>query len=554
VELQGQLKRARDERSGRLREQLRSRLETPFVPTERWARFSLAGVLALALLCRSIKLMTLFPILIDEAIYMRWAEIIQHQREWFISLLDAKPPLLFWIFSMFRLMVSDPLLADRLVSLSAGCLTVVALYRVAYLCGGIRAGVIAAILYAVLPFGVLYDRLGYTDAAVNLCGACVVYSSISALARADMPWSRTLIAGLALGAGLFTKQTVLLYAGCPLAIGIYVRQNCSWSLLSRFVVLYATASVFLFWMYLAVPSGPMAAVNNTFLHHTSFFVPFDQLFSDPLINLRDNGPALGKYLAVYVGSAALFAASLGLFVLMVNRCYLPIVILTSSILPLIAASMLLTYFRSRYVFPCVWPLILVLACAASVMSRNMLGKALSTAGVGLITASMLVHSIRILCTPETSIAMDDAHEFLGPGPYSGFGVRDAVTFLKTEARGCPVTVLTDPWWGPPTDAVFAYLNQVNGIEVYEAWWLQAGAVYPLLPSGFVQVWKSQYQRIPSAAINFSAVSGLYYITDTAYHTPADIHVLDPSARLIRRFAKHSGREFIDVYRLDRASK
>jgi len=35
----------------------------------------------------------MFPILVDESIYLRWAEIIDHQGQWFISLLDGKQPL-----------------------------------------------------------------------------------------------------------------------------------------------------------------------------------------------------------------------------------------------------------------------------------------------------------------------------------------------------------------------------------------------------------------------------------------------------------------------------
>ncbi len=62
------------------------------VVAELWPRDNTAGkvlaaILVLAFFLRAYKLTTLFPVLVDESIYLRWAEIIHHQGQWFISLL-----------------------------------------------------------------------------------------------------------------------------------------------------------------------------------------------------------------------------------------------------------------------------------------------------------------------------------------------------------------------------------------------------------------------------------------------------------------------------------
>ena len=44
--------------------------------------------------------MEMFPVLVDESIYMHWAEIIEHQGQWFISLLDGKQPLQYWVLAV----------------------------------------------------------------------------------------------------------------------------------------------------------------------------------------------------------------------------------------------------------------------------------------------------------------------------------------------------------------------------------------------------------------------------------------------------------------------
>src|ERR1043166_6771113 len=58
----------------------------------REARWLLAGIVALAFGLRLYRLLAI-PVAGAESVYLRWAEIILHQKQWFISLLDGKQPL-----------------------------------------------------------------------------------------------------------------------------------------------------------------------------------------------------------------------------------------------------------------------------------------------------------------------------------------------------------------------------------------------------------------------------------------------------------------------------
>ena len=73
------------------------------MPESRTGRRTLLGILVLGFALRAFKLTSLFPILVDESIYLRWAEIIDHQGQWFISLLDGKQPLQPWILALQRM-------------------------------------------------------------------------------------------------------------------------------------------------------------------------------------------------------------------------------------------------------------------------------------------------------------------------------------------------------------------------------------------------------------------------------------------------------------------
>jgi len=530
---------------------LRERLRQPFWPSETKWRFLLILAVLLAATLRSIRLMGLFPVLVDEAIYMRWAEIIQHQHTWFISLLDAKPPLSYWLYASLRLFFShDPLLGNRLVSVAAGTGCVIVLYRIGFLCAGQIAAVITALLYSVLPFGILYDRIAYVDSIVDLFGAWLIYAALLAFGEPTLSWRRTLKLGLIFGAALFTKTTILLFALAPLAIGIYVRRSDLGRLALHMAGVYGIAVLFPLWSQLAVPRAPTFSVNNALLHHTNFFTPPAILLQHPSRDLLMNAPLLAGYAIAYLSWPALAVVPVALIALCLFRRYLPVVILVACVLPFLLAATTLEYFPSRYAFPHAWPLLLVIGCAAEIPLIRPGLRAACYATTAIVFAGMLLQSARILRTPELALHERDAEEFLGSGPYSGWGVLDAIALLRAEARNGPITILTDPWWGPPTDAVFAYLNEVDGTRVYEAWWLQLKGEYPLVPTGNMPVWTSQYERVAASKVDFSSLSRLYYITDTNYYTPDDVLARSAAAILIRRFPKRGGTDFIDVYRLN----
>jgi len=530
---------------------LETRLSQSFWPAKRKPLALIILAVLVAATLRSVRLMSLFPVLVDEAIYLRWAEIIQHRHVWYISLLDAKPPLIYWLYAALRyIFPHDPLFGNRLVSVIAGTLCTVVLYRITFLCAGYRAGLITAFLYAALPFGVLYDRIAYVDSVVNLCGACLVYVSLRSFGGQTLSWRNSLTTGLVLGISLFIKTTILLFALSPLVIGIYLYRRGLRSLASHLAAIYAVAALFPLWSKLAIPPGPTFSVSNTLLHHTDFFTSPEILLHHPLVNLSINAPLFAGYTAAYIGYPALVASLAAMIALLIFRRYLPIVIFVTCSVPLWGATVFLEYFPSRYVFPVAWPLLLLIGCAASIPFRRPPLPYVIYAATAIVFVGMIVKNIQILHAPELALQERDADEFLGPGPYSGSGVLDAIKLLRTEAQSGPITILTDPWWGPPTDTVFAYLNEVNGTRVYEAWWLQLDGKYPLVQAGKMPVWRSQYERIADSDVDFSQLPRLYYLTDTNYYTPEDIHISSPAAHLIRRFPKTGGQDFIDVYRLN----
>ncbi len=519
----------------------------------------MAGILALGFTLRAYKLLTMFPILVDESIYLRWAEIIDHQGQWFISLLDGKQPLTYWILALLRKVSgADPLFEGRLLSVFAGLLSTIGIFGIGRRLGGQAAGLLSAFLYACFPFALLFDRLAYTEAFVNLFGVAIVLTSLECFQGSGQSWKRELPAGLALGLGLFTKQTVVLFAFFPALAGLWLGRKGPRSLWLRLAVIYGLASVFVLFSLLAVPKAPTLETHDALLHHKDFYVEPLELLRDPLAVAPANFAHLGSYISSYLTVPLALAALGSLIYWTARRSAAAWVLLSVSIAPLLIQVFILTLmFPTRWAFPHFWPwLVLVGMAAVDVWNRTAV-KTKRSGARALVAAlafvvfvgPMLVRSMAMLGNPAEHLDPYDREGFLSSHAHAGFGNREAVDYLREESKNGPFVLLTDPIWGPPSDTMFPYLNHYEGIRVYEAWWTQLSGDHPILPQGRAEIIKSHYEREKSGVIDFSRVGRVFYVTDTNYYTPAAVHVRQPDARLVKSFPKPNRTDSIDVYRL-----
>lgn len=97
--------------------------------------------------------LTLIPIFTDEAIYIRWGQIaLQDPVHRFISLEDGKQPMFVWLMLPALKLISDPLMAGRLVSVFSGSLTLVGLIALSWKLFGEKIGWLTGFIYIISPF------------------------------------------------------------------------------------------------------------------------------------------------------------------------------------------------------------------------------------------------------------------------------------------------------------------------------------------------------------------------------------------------------------------
>jgi len=524
----------------------------PLLPEAANQRLILGGILILAALLRTFQLTTLFPILVDEAIYLRWAEIIQHQGQWFISLLDGKPPLSYWFLAVGRFFSDgDPLFQGRLFAVLAGLLSTFGIFQVARRIAprpeAESAGLLAAGLYAIFSWALLYDRLAYTEAWVNLFGIAIAWTSLVCFEKAGRNWSRELGPGLALGLGLFTKQTAILFGLVPLAAAFYFGRGQSRHWMVRAAAIYAIAAVFLAANFILTPEAPTLETHDAVLHHTGFFADPAELMADPFVAARSNFPKLLSYIGTYVTWPLALAALASAVWLARAGSFAPWLFVAGALVPVVAEAFLLELmFPSRYPFPHFWPWLAVAAAGVATFANKR--TAVLAGAVAVLAAPMLWRDARMLTEPEQGLHASDAEGFLGDHAHVGYGIAEAVDYLRQEARSGPFLLLTDPIWGPPADALFPFLNQRDGIRVFEAWWTQLSPTHPILPQGEAEVLRSHYERVSAGNVDFRQIPRVFYVTDTHYYSREAVRVRQPNAQLAATFPKRNGHS-IDIYRL-----
>ena len=98
--------------------------------------------------------LTSLPVFADEAIYIRWAQLLnQDQAYLFFSINDGKPPLFIWLTALALNFGTNPLWQARLVSVMIGWLQLIVSDRILKILGGSEvARLIQAMLIILLPF------------------------------------------------------------------------------------------------------------------------------------------------------------------------------------------------------------------------------------------------------------------------------------------------------------------------------------------------------------------------------------------------------------------
>jgi len=412
---------------------------------------------------RLIKL-TALPIFVDEAIYLRWAQIAKNDANWrFISLTDGKQPLFVWIVMVAMKFIQDPLVAGRLVSVLIGFCSIITIGGLAYLLFKDRKiALLSSLLYLVFPFALVYDRMVLMDGLVGTFS--LLSLTLAILLVRTLRLDVALILGAVLGGGVLTKTSGFLNIYLlPLTLLLF---DCSPN---------KRRANFIRWLFLAFLAVLISQLFYSVLRLSPFFhiisqknalfvFPFNEWIKHPFYYLKSNFQGLSNWLVSYLTWPWFF---LIIFSLLNFRSHFreKLLLFGWFLIPFVGLTVFGNILYPRFIFSMSLPLLILVAWSLSNFSNLLKKRILWVATVLLFLYLPLSIDFKLLFKPEIApIPRSDREQYISSWP-AGWGVKEIVAFAKEEAKNGKIFIATEGTFGLFPASLELYLWDNPNVEI-----------------------------------------------------------------------------------------
>lgn len=400
------------------------------------------------------------PIFADEAIYVRWAQVMRAEPTLrFLPLSDGKTPLFMWLMIPFFKVFQDPLYAGRFLSVLAGFGSFLGVLFLGWKFFNPKVALWSVFLLIVTPFFVFFDRMALVDSMLAMFSIWSLF-----LAMLLIKYQRLDIAmflGFTLGGGILTKTPGmfnLLALPVSLISFDWKGKNRQTRLLKIFGLLLLALGIG-FVMYNLLRLGPgftsLSSRNQDYI-----FAPSELIGRplDPFIpHFNDISDWLPKLLTIPI----LLLTILGIILSFIKREKYALTILFWSLVPLIVEMAFLKTFTARYILSSMIPLIILAGWAIYWLSEKIKFSkfivqsliVLVILGFTLYTDFLLIYQIEKAPLPRS-----ERSGYLEMWT-AGYGFPEIAKFLINEASKKTIVVGTEGSFGTLPDGLMIYLDK-----------------------------------------------------------------------------------------------
>jgi 4-amino-4-deoxy-L-arabinose transferase-like glycosyltransferase len=303
--------------------------------------------------------LTAIPVFGDEAIYLRWSQLIRNVETLrFIPLTDGKQPLFMWITAILLKFFSDPLIAGRLVSVFSGASILIITYIFSYLFFSYRVAIISSLVYILLPFSFFFDRLALPDTLLSAFGVLSLLMSflLAKYPRLDI----ALLTGFSLGTAWLTKSPAVYFVVLTFITFILYQPKNYQKLYYPLI-----SSVIAFVIYNILRLGPQ--FQQIALRNQDYIWSIGEILKhplDPLVpHIRDIFTIYSQYISLPIIFLSIIGVSFSLRRLFSNKN--TNILILWWILPLIATATFTKVFTARYILFTLPPLVILISLGIS---------------------------------------------------------------------------------------------------------------------------------------------------------------------------------------------
>lgn len=398
--------------------------------------------------------LTLQPIFADEAIYIRWAQVMRSEPTLrFLPLSDGKTPLFMWAMMPLFKVFHDPLFAGRILSVFSGFMTLLGIFAISMKLFNSRVALWSGLIYSILPYTVFFDRMALVDSMLAAFTVWSVYFAIWLVQKPRLDLS--MILGYLLGGALLVKTpamfNILVLPVSILAVSIKHARKSLGKIFIFWIVAIAIAGIIYNLLRLGPGFQQLSARNADYI-----FSPIDLIKRplDPFIpHLKDLSDWFPK---LFTWPILIFGVIGGMRVIW-EKNRLGWVILLWAIIPLLIETALLKTFTARYLlFPI--PLLIVLTGYGIEEITNKI-----FSWVLLVFLMILpLHFDYLLLTDPASAPLpkEERRGYLEDWT-AGYGFPEIASFLIDQKKNGPVVVGTEGNFGTLPDGLLIYLDKEN---------------------------------------------------------------------------------------------
>lgn len=435
---------------------------------KKWWPFILGGVAIIVLfLFLRLYALTNLPVFVDEAIYIRWAQVMRAEQTLrFLPLSDGKQPLYMWLVIPFLKFISNPLVAGRMVSVLSGLGILLGIGTISwYLFKSKKVTLITTLLWALSPYSVFFDKMALADSLLAFFGIWTFFFTL--LTVDSMMLDFAMITGFLLGGGLLTKSPALFFTILIPITFLLAKWPKTFKekigKLFRLVIIFIPTLIIGYGLYNILRLGPnfhMIALRNY-----DYVFPISHLWlnpKDPFIFLL---PKFLDWVEKMGPTPIMFLGLLGLVVNLKKHFKKITVVTLWFIFPVLVQTMFAKVFTARYTYFCL-PFLFLLGGSVLLAKNkliNILSILLITFGIGV---SLSFDYCLLTDITKANLPRSERSGYLEEWS-AGQGIKEVANYIEKLylTNHKKIIVGTEGYFGTLPDGLQAYLNKYSDIIV-----------------------------------------------------------------------------------------
>lgn len=440
------------------------------------------GITFLYFIPRLVNL-TILPVFADEAIYVRWAQVMKAESTLrFLPVTDGKQPLYMWLLIPLFKYINDPLYAGRFLSILTGLATLVGIFFLAYiLFKSKRIGLIACFFFAVIPFSFFFNRMALVDSMLAMFNVWVL--CLGVLLVRNRRLDLAMITGIVFGGALLTKSPATFF-GLLLPSTILVsfkRLSVKWlKSITSLVLLWIVVFIFGYAIYNVLRLGPdFDKISSRNLDYVYPLTHFFQNPLDPLVpHIRDIWDWYGTLLTWPIFGVSILGIFFGL-----KKYFKETVLLLIWVgIPLIVQAEYAKVFTARYILFTVPAFLFFTALFFDELGQRIKKTSVFMFILLLFALWPLVFDYLLITNPEKApLPRAERSGYLEEWT-AGTGIKETASYIKEEAKRKSVLIGTEGYFGTLPDGLQIYLEKVPNITVIGVGILFKETPQPLISS------------------------------------------------------------------------